>query len=133
MRIILSIVFFYFISTNCFSQTGNCNPTITIEAGIFPNNADSAFKCPVGACCYTHIKSKDPNLEIISFKLIAYEICNYPDDVVEFDNKGNRFSPASMSLLNKACKGSVLNFSCIKAKNKAGIIYTLKPFSITLQ
>jgi len=75
----------------------------------------------------------DSSLQVISFKMIAYKICNPGDDVFEADNNGNVFIPSVKSILTKVCSGSILEFTCIKAINKSGHILTLQPFSLTIK
>lgn len=134
MRTIISIILIGFFQHFGYSQyNSGCKPTINIETSVFPNKIDLGFACPAGTCCYTHIKAKDKRFDIIEFTLLAYKICKYEDDVFEFKNTGNSFSPAAKSIINRACKGSILEFTCIKAIDTTGKIYILQPFSVELK
>ena len=133
MRFILLIAIFCFSQNSVYGQSSNCNPTTKSEATLFPNKLDTTYACPIGHCCYTQIKAKDTQLEIISFKLFADKICSAETENTETYNIGNRFSPATMSLLIKACSDTELTFFCIKAKNKQGQILILQPVTMSLK
>jgi hypothetical protein len=133
----MRFIFFLLLTYSCFiergySQSNNCTATINIDAAIFPDKLDSNFSCPVGSCCYTQVRSMDSRLKITSFKLSGYKICGREEEVLEIENKGNTFNGAAMSIIIKACS-SILEFTCIKAISKAGVIYILKPFTITIK
>ena len=114
-------------------QAQECRPTINLRATVFPNENDSTYMCPPGRCCYQKVIATNNNYEVIGFRLTAYNLCDGSGDIWEISNTGYWFSPMALRLLSAPCNGLTLDFTCIKAKNKSGQIFTLQPFSITIK
>jgi len=113
----------------------DCMPDINLRAVICPNNRDSlSFKyCPCSGCCAPKgIRAIDKNYSIISFKIKGIKLCSEVSDRMEVENTGAAWNEAQF-IINKACRGSLIIFSCIKAKDKNGRIYTLLPFAHQLE
>jgi len=95
MRILFLFLLIVFSST-LYGQdlpTQNCRPSTSIKGLIFPNCLDSSYNCPAGRCCYTQLKASDNSLEIMSFTMTGYKLCNAEEDILESNNVGNVFSP----------------------------------------
>jgi len=111
-----------------------CLTTINVRAIICPNKQDSfsVKYCPkCDGCCLVHgIRSADKNYSIISFKIRGEKLCGEPFEM-ETVNTGAAWNEAQ-GVINRACAGSIVKFTCIKAKDKNGNIHVLRPLTIQL-
>ena len=127
------ILFFSFLPfKNVFGQNDSinyCQPSTTFKTILCPS---LDCPCPIGLCCYTRLASNSKNLIVISFKLTAYNLCDTEIVKTEADNIGDNFSVRSVNILQKVCKGSIIVFTCVKAKNKAGKVFMLQPLTLKL-
>lgn len=108
-----------------------CPPSTSIQAMLCPDSA--LCPCPWNATCPQRVGAVGPgskNITVISFKLLAENLAGVEEKYMESDNIGNSFTPKGMFILSRVQTGSVLTFTCIKAKNKEGQILILQPFTI---
>jgi hypothetical protein len=136
MKILVSILF-SFIFSNVYSQnidSLDCRPNIDVKAIICPNNFDSILNklCPFcDHCMATGIIASDRSYSIISFKIRGEKLCNENHTELEAQNTGAAWNEAHL-VINSACAGSILKFTCVKAKDKNGKIHILQPLTIQL-
>ena len=114
---------------SAFAQT--CIPNTNINGVLCPDSL--ICPCPVGADCYKRVAASDKALTVISFKLIAKGLKESGDSNDEAENIGDTFSPHVRNILNRTQEGSILEFTCIKAKNDNGQVLTLQPFTMILK
>ena len=69
---------------------------------------------------------------MISYKLIATNLCFIGNENMEAENPGNYFFPQAQNIVNHACQGTTLQFTCVKAKNKQGKIFIVQPLTVKL-
>lgn len=116
------------LSQNDFNK--NCKSNIGISVKICGQGKDSV--CPVCYHCMTRLVSIDSNFTIISFVITAAGK-GFEDEIMEEAVIGNHFNTGrSKLIINRLIKGSFVEINCIKAKDKNGRIYTLKPLFIEI-
>jgi hypothetical protein len=129
MKILVSIICSFFFS-NVYSQnidSSDCRPNIDVRAIICPNNFDSILNklCPTcDHCMVRGVMASDRNYSIVSFKIRGERLCNENRTELEANNTGALWNEARL-IINKACAGSILKFTCVNAKHKNGNFYTL--------
>ena|SRR5688572_12824397 len=128
--ILITVLLFSNVSGQKVSSE-NCIPNLNLKVVLCPNKQDSLS---LKVCCYDcrhGLKAVDKNYSIISFKVSGEKLCDATSNGVEGKNTGAAFNEVQW-ILNKACSGSILKFTCIKAKDKKGHIYVLLPFTLQL-
>jgi hypothetical protein len=116
------------LSQNDFNK--NCKPNIDISVKICGQGKDSV--CTECYHCRTRLVSIDSNFTVISFVITAGGK-GFEDEIMEEAVIGNYFNTIrSRVIITKLIKGSFIEINCIKAKDKNGRIYTLKPLFIEI-
>ena len=106
-------------------------PNVNLKVIVCPNKQDSLSLKVSPNHCQHGLKAVDKNYSIISFRVSGEKLCDATSNKVEGKNTGAAFNEVQW-ILNKACLGSILKFTCITAKDKNGRVYTLLPFTLQL-
>jgi hypothetical protein len=113
----------------CFFGDGysqeNCKPTVS-NGVVFIGKKDS-----VNHYLGEGMQCDKTDFEIIGFTVVFAGLPG-DDNVYSFYEAGNRFGSSVIMNIRKAGKNSIIQFECIKAKDKNGNIFFLKPRLITL-
>ncbi len=112
-----------------------CLTTVNVRVFICLNKQDSisAKYCPKRyGGCFTNrgLRTTDKNYSIISFKMRSENLCGEQFEM-EAINSGATWNEAQ-AIVNRACAGSIVKFSCIRAKDKNGNVQVLHPLTIQL-
>ncbi len=126
---------FLFLSVSLFvsSQSDfnkSCKSNIDISVKLCGQGKDSV--CPPCYHCRTRLVSIDSNFTVISFIITAGGE-GFGDEIMEEAIIGNHFNTIrSKVIITRLTKGSFVEINCIKAKDKNGRIYTLRPLFIEI-
>jgi hypothetical protein len=136
MKILVSIICSFFFSNVYCQNTDSldCRPKIDVKAIICPNNFDSILNklCPVcDHCMVRGLLTSDRNYSIVSFKIRGEKLCSEYQIEREVQNTGAEWNEARL-IINNACAGSILQITCVTAKDKNGNIYILQPLVVRL-
>lgn len=115
------------------ASSQNCKPNIDVKVNICGARYFKDSICPVCNDCRGHLVPSDTSFSILSFTATASGE-GFDGDIREAQNQGSTFnSPILLSILVRLRRGSYIEFSCIKAKRRNGIIYILQPLFIELK
>lgn len=138
----------FFLSTVLFFISGvktgmaQCPGGMKLNIKAVPSTlrTDTLPPCPSGGWCRESICGTiglvpaQGDYEITGFIFAITDLCNdNSGDLHEVVCTGNQFNSRVKYLINRACKGTTISFDCVMAKNKAGQVFKLEPFSVTLQ
>jgi hypothetical protein len=128
LRIMRFLVPIFTILLSLSAYTQSCIPSSDVKVVICPNKKDSNTICPKCYDCIGGLLITSSDFSIVSFKLIGKNLCGDKPEM-EVQNTGSVFSEARQILI-KACEGTILEFNCIRVKNKQGIIFIVQPLML---
>ena len=127
MRLFLALSIFIY-STESIAQ--NCKPNINVTVYGCGSKLAKASPCPACNDCLASLRASDSSFTIVSY-IIRADGAGFDEGVEEAFNTGAALNEAK-KILFKVRPGSYVEFTCIKAKDKNGIIYILQPLTIQL-
>ncbi|HEX7846088.1 MAG TPA: hypothetical protein VF476_09845 [Chitinophagaceae bacterium] len=134
MRIILIPILFISLNTKAQSPgTTGCEKYINVSVQVILYDYDSIMKkqpkmepgCYINVISTHELKSEKPGFFIESF-VMFYQ--NSDGDIIEIPNAGSGFGNSIIASLSRLKTNTTLYFDCIKARNKDGAMFYLKPF-----
>lgn len=125
--IIFLLTFSTFVSAQG-QQLSACKPTTSTHAKWAKRESKDLRGMD---CSHPVILAIDTNLTVMSFTVTGIGP-SYQDDSWVAINEGERLTAGAVRIFIESKKGDTILFDCIKAKNKSGLTFILKPLLVKM-